>query len=211
MWPVQRDGAAARRGPVSRSFTATQSSRSPRPTASIDTDGLPNTERRLCNAVACRPDPLPVVGHRFPARAVRDTEAVDLSSEAAPDRSDPADLGAVAAHVRATGTTVTGLTGVGTLTAVKILARTDRVERFATDSHFAAYAGVAPREASSGDTLRHRLSRRGDRQLNYALHVVAITQAALAKGEGRRFYDRKSAEGKPGRKPCVRSNAAWPQ
>jgi hypothetical protein len=48
------------------------------------------------------------------------------------------------------------------------------------------------------------LSRGGDRQPNYALHVVAITQAALAKGEGRRFYDRKRAEGKT-RKEALRA------
>lgn len=123
--------------------------------------------------------------------------AADLISEVRRlDKRITAMTDRISACVRATGTTLTGLTGVGPLTAAKILARTGMVERFASDSHFAAYAGVAPREVSSGDAVRHRLSRGGDRQLNYALHVVAITQAALPKGEGRRFYDRKRAEGK---------------
>jgi hypothetical protein len=52
-------------------------------------------------------------------------------------------------------------------------------------------------EVSSGDVIRHRLSRSGDRQLNYALHVMAITQIAMAAKLGRVFYDRKHREGKP--------------
>lgn len=96
----------------------------------------------------------------------------------------------------ATGTTLTTIPGIGSLTAAKILARTGAIERFTTDAHFAAYAGVAPREVSSGDTIRHRLSRGGDRQLNYALHVMAITQIAMCKGQGRAFYEKKRGEGK---------------
>jgi transposase len=92
----------------------------------------------------------------------------------------------------------------------RVLARTGNIGRFPTDNHFAAYAGVAPREVSSGDVIRHRLSRGGDRQLNYALHVIAITQIAMPKGKGRAFYDWKRADGRPGRKPSGRSNDAWP-
>ena len=96
----------------------------------------------------------------------------------------------------ATGTTLTTIPGIGSLTAARILARTGNVQRFPTDSHFAAYAGAAPREVSSGDMTRHRLNRGGDRQLNYALHVIAITQIAMPASPGRTFYDRKRSEGK---------------
>ncbi|WP_082764173.1 transposase [Frondihabitans sp. PAMC 28766] len=85
------------------------------------------------------------------------------------------------------------------MTAARILGRTGIVHRFPTENHFAAYAGVAPREVSSGDVLRHRLSRGGDRQLNYALHGIAITQIAMKTGPGRVFYDRKRREGKTGK------------
>lgn len=96
----------------------------------------------------------------------------------------------------ATGTTLTQVCGIGPLTAARILARTGSIYRFPTQNHFAAYAGAAPREVSSGDIIRHRLSRGGDRQLNYALHVIAITQIAMTTGDGRVFYDRKRSEGK---------------
>lgn len=96
----------------------------------------------------------------------------------------------------ATDTTLTVIPGIGSLTAARILARTGNIERFPTENHFAAYAGAAPREVSSGDVKRHRLSRGGDRQLNYALHVIAITQIAMTASSGRVFYDRKRGEGK---------------
>uniref|UniRef100_UPI0037BE35BA transposase n=1 Tax=Jatrophihabitans lederbergiae TaxID=3075547 RepID=UPI0037BE35BA len=60
--------------------------------------------------------------------------------------------------------------------AAKILARTGAVSRFPSAAAFASYCGVAPIEVSSGDVVRHRLSRAGDRQLNYALHVMALSQ-----------------------------------
>lgn len=99
----------------------------------------------------------------------------------------------------ATGTTLPVIAGVGPVTAARILARTGIVHRFPTENHFAAYAGVAPREVSSGDVVRHRLSRGGDRQLNYALHMIALTQIAMKTGAGRAFYDRKRREGKTGK------------
>jgi transposase len=71
--------------------------------------------------------------------------------------------------VDASGTTLTQLCGIGHLTAAKLLARTGPIHRFGSVAHFASYAGVAPLEVSSGDVVRHRPSRAGDRQLNYAL------------------------------------------
>lgn len=104
--------------------------------------------------------------------------------------------GHITTRVANAQSTLTSIPGIGSLTAGKILARTGMVTRFTTEAHFAAYAGVAPREVSSGDVIRHRLSRGGDRQLNYALHVIALTQISMRTSPGRIFYDRKRSEGK---------------
>jgi len=97
--------------------------------------------------------------------------------------------------VSASGTTLTEIPGIGPVTAAKIIGHTGLIGRFPDRGHYASYAGTAPIEASSGAVERHRLSRRGNRQLNSALHGVAITQMRHP-GPGRDFYDRKIAEGK---------------
>jgi transposase len=96
--------------------------------------------------------------------------------------------------VLATGTSLMQLHGVGTVVAATLLGRIGDIRRFPTAGHFAAYCGVAPLEASSGDVVRHRLSRLGDRQLNAALYIMALTQAA-SHPLGRAYYQRKQAEG----------------
>ena len=76
------------------------------------------------------------------------------------------------------------------------------VGRFPTKAHFASYSGTAPVEASSGDVVRHRLSTAGNRKLNYALHMVATSQARSdAPGGG--YYRKKIDEGKS-RKEALR-------
>jgi transposase len=97
---------------------------------------------------------------------------------------------AVAAH----GTSITQIHGVGPVLAAKIVGHTSAVERFPSRHHYASYCGTAPIEASSGDQRRHRLSRAGNRQLNRALHLVAVCQST--SGPGRDFYQRKLAEAK---------------
>lgn len=69
----------------------------------------------------------------------------------------------ISSRVTGTETTLTSIPGIGPLAAGKILARTGPVTRFATEAHFAAYAGVAPRDVSSVDVIHHRLNRGGDR------------------------------------------------
>jgi transposase len=76
------------------------------------------------------------------------------------------------------------------------LGRTRRASRFATASAFASCAGVAPVEVASADRARHRLPRGGDRQLNHALHIVALTQVRMRGSSGRGYYDTKIAAGK---------------
>ena len=101
----------------------------------------------------------------------------------------------ITAAVQANGTTLTQIQGIGVITAARILGHTGPITRFADRAHYASYAGVAPIEASSGQVQRHRLSRRGNRQLNSALHGVAITQQRHP-GAGRDYYAKKIAEGK---------------
>jgi len=90
---------------------------------------------------------------------------------------------------------VTELHGVGALIAGKILGRVGDVGRFRSAAAFASYTGTAPIEVSSGDVVRHRLSRAGDRQLNMCLHVMAITQVRQ-NTPGRAYYLRKRSQGK---------------
>jgi len=97
--------------------------------------------------------------------------------------------------VQASRSTLTELRGIGHLNAGKILARVGDVHRFRSAAAFASYTGTAPIEVSSGDVVRHRLSRAGDRQLNCCLHTMAITQLQR-DCPGRSYYLRKRADGK---------------
>lgn len=111
------------------------------------------------------------------------------------DRRIPTARRRLSEALAAYGTTLTDIHGIGDVGAATILAIVDDPTRFATKGHFAAFSGTAPLQASSGDVERHRLSRRGDRQLNKVLHTAAKTQIRRA-GPGRTYYDRKLAEGK---------------
>lgn len=94
------------------------------------------------------------------------------------------------------GTRLPEVDGIGPVIAAKLLGRTRGITRFPTASAFANYAGVAPVEVASADRARHRLPRGGDRQLNYALHLVALTQVRMRGSKGRAYYDMKVAAGK---------------
>jgi transposase len=98
--------------------------------------------------------------------------------------------------LREHGSRLPTVAGVGPVLAARLIGRTGRPSRFPTASAFATYAGVAPIDVASGDRARHRLSRHGDRQLNAALYLVALTQARMPDSPGRAYYDRKIAEGK---------------
>jgi transposase len=87
------------------------------------------------------------------------------------------------------------LPGCGAISAAKLLGEIGPIERFDTDAQLARHAGVAPLEASSGKHRRHRLDRGGNRQLNCALHRIAITQARVHP-PARAYLERKQAEGK---------------
>ena len=101
-----------------------------------------------------------------------------------------------AAAVRAAGTSLTGLSGVGPVIAAAVIGDVRHVSRFPDRDHFAACNGTAPIEVSSGGRKVYRLSRRGNRRLNHAIHMAAITQIRHKHSQGRAYYERKLTEGK---------------
>jgi len=102
----------------------------------------------------------------------------------------------IRAAVAASGTTVTNLFGIGPILAAMLIGYTVDITRFRNRDHYAAYNGTAPVEFSSGGRVVHRLSQRGNRQLNHALHMAAICQMRHPHSEGRAYADRKIADGK---------------
>jgi transposase len=98
--------------------------------------------------------------------------------------------------VRASGTTVTDLFGVGPILAAMLIGYSADITRFATLDRYAAYNGTAPVEFSSGGRVVHRVSQRGNRQLNHAIHMAAICQLRQPHSDGRVYFDRRVAEGK---------------
>jgi transposase len=126
---------------------------------------------------------------------IGDVRRFDSQLEAINDRIPTA--------VAATGTSLTDIYGVGPLESAIILGRTGDIARFPTAGHFARYNATAPIEASSGPRKRHRLNPCGNRQLNRAIHVTAVTQIRNDT-PGRDNYRRKIDEGKT-RKEALRA------
>ncbi len=102
----------------------------------------------------------------------------------------------LAVAVKASGTTLTGLFGIGPFVAATVIGDAADVARFASRDHFASYNGTAPIEVSSGNRKIYRLSLRGNRRVNHAIHMAAIAQIRHSHSDGRAYYDRKLAEGK---------------
>ena len=99
--------------------------------------------------------------------------------------------------------------GCGTVTAAIIIGHTAGAKRFPTDACFARHAGTAPIPASSGNTQRHRLHRGGDRQLNRAIHIIALSRARTDPTT-RAYLDRRHSEGKTKREAirCLKRHLA---
>ena len=98
-------------------------------------------------------------------------------------------------RVAATGTSLMDLHGIGPSGAARLLVEVGDITRFPDRDHFASWNGSAPIDASSGDQVRHRLSRAGNRQINRTLHIMATVQLRNAT-EGRAYFDRRKADGK---------------
>jgi transposase len=99
------------------------------------------------------------------------------------------------ALVAATGTGLMNLHGIGPSGAARLLVEVGDITRFPDRNHFASWTGTAPIDASSGDVVRHRLSRGGNRQINRTLHIMATVQLRNAS-EVRAYFDRKKDGGK---------------
>ena len=89
--------------------------------------------------------------------------------------------------VRASGTSLTELFGIGPILAAMLIGYTGEVTRFVSRDHYAACNGTAPVEFSSGGRTVHRVSRRGNRNLNHAIHMAAICQLRQVHSEGRTY------------------------
>jgi transposase len=113
------------------------------------------------------------------------------------------------ARIDKTAPALLALPGCGALSAAKLLGEIGPIDRFDTDAQLARHAGVAPLEASSGKHRRHRLDRGGNRQLNCALHRIAVTQARIHP-PARAYLERKQNEGKSRREAlrCLKRQLA---
>jgi len=99
------------------------------------------------------------------------------------------------AMVFAHGSTLLQINGIGPAYAARTLADVGDITRFADRDRFASWTGTAPLDASSGEQIRHRLSRAGNRRMNHVLHIAAIVQLRNDT-EDRAYFRRKVADGK---------------
>ena len=106
--------------------------------------------------------------------------------------------------VKASGTSLTDLYGVGPIIAAQIIGYSGDIHRFANRDAYASYNGTAPVEFASGGRVVHRVSLRGCRKLNHALHMAPISQIRQTGSDGRVYFERKVAEGKT-KKESIRS------
>jgi transposase len=134
------------------------------------------------------PDAVAAARRELAAAYVEDLRRIDDQLRDTKKRLDAA--------VRASGTSLTGLFGAGPVVAGIVIGEVRDVSRFPDRDHFAAYNGTAPIEVSSGNRKVCRLSRRGSRRLNHAIHMAAVTQVRHPHSQGRACYDKKLAEGK---------------
>jgi transposase len=126
--------------------------------------------------------------HRVAGELVSDIERIHQRKKAA-DKE-------LRELLKATRTTLLSLNGIGPSGAARLLIEAGDITRFPSKAHFASWNGTAPIDASSGEQVRHRLSRAGNRQINRVLHIMAVVQLRHRDTEGRAYYDRKIAAGK---------------
>jgi transposase len=163
------------------------------------------TDQQLDRCARLRTNPEQTIEHRATVQAIRAVarRALSLEAEAASHESDLEEL------VTAACPQLLELTGVGAITAAQFLISWSHHGRIRNEAAFAALAGVAPIPASSGATVRHRLNRSGDRQLNRALHVVALTRLRH-DDQTKAYAAKRTAEGKSARdiKRCLKRSIA---
>jgi transposase len=118
----------------------------------------------------------------------------------------------LSARVRATGTPLLGLHGVGEITAARLIGEVGVVPRLGSAAALAAFSGTAPVALSSGGRGGHRLNRGGNRRLNSAIHIIALGQRR-ADPRAQAYYEKKRRRNAPKARPGARrgaaSSAAW--
>lgn len=137
------------------------------------------------------------VRRESPAERIRKELAQDLVRELRAADASLADIEArMTVALDEHGSRLREIDGIGAVAAVRLIGRTGIASRLPSEHAFATYAGVAPIEIASGVHTRHRLSRSGDRRLNSAIHLIAVTQVRMRNSIGRTYFDKKIAEGK---------------
>src|SRR5205814_2189203 len=159
-----------------------------------------NRAQRLLDSVVPT-DPVACTRYDLALEHLEDLRRIDEQLRALHQR--------MAEAVRASQTSVTELFGFGPVGTAIALGYTRDVRRFPDPLRFAAYNGTAPIEVSSGGRLTHRLSRRGNRQLNHAIHMAAITQIRHQHSPGYAYYQRKLDEGQDEERSDPRAQTAY--
>jgi transposase len=152
----------------------------------IDKEVVVTQARSMLDNIVCG-DVAAVERHRQAVELVDEIEHLDVVLKDSRAR--------ITTAVAASGTTLREIFGVGPIVACMLSGYRGDPTRFTTASRYAAYTGTAPIEFTSGGRITHRLSRRGNRRLNHALHCAAITQIRHRHSPGRSYYDHKLAEG----------------
>jgi transposase len=163
------------------------------------------SDELLARCARLRTGPSQSTEHRATIMALRCTARRALACEA-----EAADLeSAIELLVEQEGPALLAEPGIGPITAAAILNAWSHAGRIRSEAAFAMLAGVAPIPASSGQTVRHRLNRAGDRQLNRALHTIVLSRL-VHHPETRAYAARRAAEGKTSReiKRCLKRHLA---
>jgi transposase len=149
------------------------------------------SDAQISYCTKLRSRPSQSTGHRMTVTALRSTAARILTLRAEADDLER-EITQLVTSIRPQ---LLALPGVGAISAAQVLISWSHPGRFRSEAAFAAFSGAAPIPASSGLTTRHRLSRSGDRQLNRALHTIALTRARIDPGT-RAYLARRTADGK---------------
>ena len=156
---------------------------------------IPGTSKRNLTAPQAKAILASVRPRDIAGKTRRRLAAEQLADLFAIDKKIKANAKELKTMVAATGSRLMELPGIGPIGAARILADVGDVTRFADRNRFASWTGTAPLDASSGEQIRHRLSRAGNRKMNHMVHMAATTQIRLDT-EGRAYYRRKRAAGK---------------
>jgi len=159
------------------------------------TELIPGGAKRDLSALQAKRLLATVKPRSLVGKTIRRMAAEEITDLVAVDAKLKAIRKELRAAVQARGSRLMDLFGVGPAGAARILSDVGDVARFPDRNHFASWTGTAPLDASSGEQIRHRLSRAGNRRLNHVIHIAAIVQIRHDT-EGRAYYRRKLAESK---------------